>query len=435
MTSKSSVRWTSLLGQLVPLVLFFSEASAQTVSEAQPAVFLRGNDSFAFDVLKTAHTESPDRNVVIAPLPVSLTFAAVLDGTGDPDSIKELDAAFHFDQLVTMPVGAKMILARFERPKPYAESPAASSKRRSLLSHTSSPLPPVRVGTLPPPEQRQELWLSAAFLYRRGGSLSPDFIGKVTRDFGIPFHAVGERTPQSEILARNWDPALPSPKLAGPNDFWITSFTHLRTSWAGNTFVDSKRQKHDFQLRSGKTIQADFLKSETEIYPYAHTEEFEAVVLTCQEATILLVLPSVNSSVEQLERAIADRPNLVEALLMRQEGDVRLPPFHLSFETDLRTSIEAMGVHRIFTDPHTLVSLEPRNGAVLTGVAQKTEIAVDENGIRADAGTVVSGVLGGITQAKAPFHMSLDRPFLFFIRDRATNALLFEGAVMDPTLP
>jgi len=168
--------------------------------------------------------------------------------------------------------------------------------------------------------------------------------------------------------------------------------------------------------------------------PYAHTEEFEAVLLTCQEATILLVLPSANSSVEQLEEAIGGKPNLVEALLARQEGDVRLPPFHFGFETNLRTSIEALGVHRIFTGPRALASMEPMRGAVLTGVAQKTEITVDENGIRADAGTVVGGILGGVMATRAPFHMTLNRPFLFLIRDRATNALLFEGAVMNPTI-
>jgi hypothetical protein len=366
--------------------------------------------------------ESPDRNIVVAPLPVSLTFAALREETLDFDGVKEIDAAFHFDQTATMPVAVKMILARFEKPQPYPKSPAAPSRTVRKASLFLNPGKP------------QELWLSAAFLYRRAGSLSPDFIGRVTHDFGIPFHAVGEQTPQSEILARNWDSALPLPKLRGHNDFWISSFTHLRTSWYGNTFAYSKREKHDFQLRSGKTLQADFLESTTEMYPYARTEEFEAVVLTCQEATILLVLPSINSSVEQLERAMAARPTLVEALLARQEGDVRLPPFHFGFETNLRTSIEAMGVHRIFSDPRTLSSMEPKIRAVLTGVAQKTEITVDENGIRADAGTVVSGVLGGVMQTKAPFHMTLERPFLFFIRDRATNALLFEGAVMNPTL-
>lgn len=431
-TSKRFARPTFGFRLLLPLALVFSHSSAQTVSDVQPAAFLRSNDRFAFDVLKTAHTEFRDRNIVIAPLPVSLTFATLLDGIRDFDGIAELRAAFHFDQVATTPTAAKMILARFEQP--YTKLPVASSKLRSSPSPTN--LAPAKISkSTPPLGQPEEVWLSAAFLYRRDSSLSPDFIGKLTRDFRIPAHAVGGRTSKPGIVPRDWDPALPSPKLLGRNDFWITSFTHLRTSWAGNTFVGSTRQKSDFQLRSGKTVQADFLKSETEGYPYAHTEEFEALVLTCHEATILLVLPSVNSSVERLERAIADRPNLVEALLVRQEGDVRLPPFHLKFETDLRSSIEAMGVHRIFTDPHTLSSMEPKKGAVLTGIAQKTEITVDENGIRADAGTVFSGVAGGMMVPKTPFHMSLQRPFLFFVRDRATNALLFEGAVMDPTLP
>jgi serine protease inhibitor len=94
-----------------------------------------------------------------------------------------------------------------------------------------------------------------------------------------------------------------------------------------------------------------------------------------------------------------------------------------------------MGARCIFTDPIALYSIAPNKpGAVLRGVAQKAEITVDENGMRAESGTVVSGVYGGIMAAQAPFHMTLDRPFLFFIRDRVTRALLFEGALMNPTL-
>ena len=37
--------------------------------------------------------------------------------------------------------------------------------------------------------------------------------------------------------------------------------------------------------------------------------------------------------------------------------------------------------------------------------------------------------MGGVTDT---FHMRLDRPFVFFVRDSTTNALLFAGAVVDP---
>ncbi len=65
----------------------------------------------------------------------------------------------------------------------------------------------------------------------------------------------------------------------------------------------------------------------------------------------------------------------------------------------------------------------PRTGGSLTGVAQKTEITVDKNGIRTDSGTVLAGVLGGIVTRNSPFEMTLDRPFLFIIRDNVTGVL------------
>src|SRR5580704_1710670 len=412
--------WTAGLFLLLTACAF--RVNAQEASQSQPAMFVRANDSFALDLLKKTHEDTPERNIVVAPLPVSLTFAALWDGTRDVESSKEFRAAFHWDKDFAMPMGGKMLLSRFAKPKPYPKPHTPPKVDSNLLRYVQSGKP-------------EEMWLSAAFLYRGEGSLSQDFIDRVTYDLGIPFRAVGEHTPQSEILAKNWDTSLPMPKLEGPNDFWITSFTHLRTSWTGNTFLGAKRERHDFRLRSGDVIQAEFLKSEFEVYPYVRTEEFEAVVFSCGQATILLVLPPANGTIEQLEAAYAKNPSLIEPLLSRREGDVGLPPFHFSFETNFRNALEKMGVHRIFNDASTLLAMAPqRSGGLLAGVAQKTEITVDENGIRGDAGTIAHGVYGGIMVAQSPFHMTLDRPFLFLIRDRVTGALLFAGVVMNPTM-
>jgi serine protease inhibitor len=182
-------------------------------------------------------------------------------------------------------------------------------------------------------------------------------------------------------------------------------------------------------------VQADFLKTEFEVYAYARTDEFEAVVLPCWQASILLVLPATGSGIEGLEEALAKSPDIVESLLKRREGDVLLPPFHVLFEGDLRDPLEKMGLHRIFKSAKTLMSMAPDKGGVLNGVSQKTEMTLDENGIRADAGTIIHGVFGGVLGVQAPFHMTLDRPFLFIIRDNITNALLFAGVVMNPTIP
>jgi serine protease inhibitor len=412
--------WTG--GFVLLFVLLLPRVKAQGMPEAQPASFLRSNDRFALDLLKTAHQEIPDSNIVVAPLPVSLMFAALWDATPDSESWTELQSVFHWEDRLGTDVAGRMLLNRFEKPKPYPKPhtlPQDNFAKRLL--------------TRLPKGKPEELWLSAAFLYRGKDSLSPDFIDRVKYNYGFTFRDVGEHAPQVGILAKNWDASLPMPDVTGYHDFWITSATHLRTSWAGNTFIGAKREKHDFQLRSGDVVQADFLKSEVEVYAHAHTDEFEAIVLACREASILLVLPTLGRTIEGLEAAFAKNPDMVEPVLARAEGDVQMPPFHFFYKVDLQRSLEKMGVHRIFTDPNTLMLMTPnRAGGLLRGVAQKTEITVDENGIRADSGTIFSGVYGGILAPREPFHMTLSRPFLFLIRDTATSALLFAGVVMNP---
>jgi serine protease inhibitor len=227
------------------------------------------------------------------------------------------------------------------------------------------------------------------------------------------------------------------PVITGSNDFWVTSFLHLRDFWSGNTFAFTKRDKHDFKVRSGSPVQADFLTSETKSYAYIYTKDFEAIVLPCGEASLLLVLPEQDSDIAQLIASMAKNPDMVESLFKKQQGDVQLPLFHFSYESDFRESLERMGLDHIFHDIGALLAIAPRrSGGMLQGVAQISDIAVDELGIRAGAGTTMGGVFGGIEGIQStPFHMILNRPFLFLIRDSVTNALLFSGVVMNPTSP
>jgi hypothetical protein len=172
-----------------------SQAFGQEPSEVQPASFLRANDRFALDLLRLTLEQAQDRNIVLAPLPVSLAFAALWDGTSDIESMKEIVPAFHWDKTLGVSVAGRMLLTRFEKPKPYPISHTAPPKAvdPAWLKYLRSGKP-------------EELWISAAFLYRGQGSLSQDFIDRVKHDFGFTFRALGEHTPQSDILAKNWTP-------------------------------------------------------------------------------------------------------------------------------------------------------------------------------------------------------------------------------------
>lgn len=406
---------------LAAALLLASGMSARGQEPAEPCAFLSANESFGINLLTEVHAQNPDKNTVVAPLPVSLAFAALEDNISDGRAREEILKTFYWEKTSYLGGSGKMLLARFAKPKPRpipAKQPTDIGSRLMALMAHGDP---------------QELWLTATFLYRDTGAISKEFIDNVKEDFALEFRPVGIRAKQSAAIAQSWDPAVPMPHLTGNNDFWISSATHLRTAWAGNTFVGVKREKATFTLASGTNEEVDFLKSELSDYHHVLTKEFEALTLKGVYASIVFVLPRPGKSISELEKELGNNTEKIQGTLRLEIGDVQMPPFHFAYETNLRDSLEKLGVRRVFEDMESLKSIAPRTGASLQGVQQKTTITVDETGIRADSGTVVTGVLGGILGGQyQPFHMVLDRPFLFFIRDNVTEALLFAGVVMDP---
>ncbi len=87
-----------------------------------------------------------------------------------------------------------------------------------------------------------------------------------------------------------------------------------------------------------------------------------------------------------------------------------------------------------FTGIHVPTSDEP--GIYISQVVHQANIDVDEKGTEASAATAVGmatgGGCGGPNVLKT-VTLRLDHPFLFFVRDVATGAVLFMGQVTDPS--
>ena len=69
----------------------------------------------------------------------------------------------------------------------------------------------------------------------------------------------------------------------------------------------------------------------------------------------------------------------------------------------------------------------PRQNVVVRAFAGHSH----PDGHPAVGGAIYGGVMGGVPQ---PFSMKPNRPFIFFVRESYSNALLFSGVVMDPSI-
>ena len=143
---------------------------------------------------------------------------------------------------------------------------------------------------------------------------------------------------------------------------------------------------------------------------------------------MLLVVPDPGRF-EEVEDALdgAALGEVASALTVTELG-IGLPSFSFSFELPLADTLRDMGMPSAFVPVQADFSgIDGTRNLFVSGVFHKAYVSVDEAGTEAAAAT---GVVVGITAV--PEQVDFDRPFLFFIRDIPTGAILFVGRVLDP---
>lgn len=111
------------------------------------------------------------------------------------------------------------------------------------------------------------------------------------------------------------------------------------------------------------------------------------------------------------------------------EVDLTLPRFRLEYARQLNDDLVAMGMGIAFdpgrADFYRIADVRPER-LYISRVEQKTFVEVNEEGTEAAAATTV-GI--GVTSAPQVFAMTVDRPFVFAIRERLSSAVLFLGVM------
>ncbi len=111
---------------------------------------------------------------------------------------------------------------------------------------------------------------------------------------------------------------------------------------------------------------------------------------------------------------------------------VTMPKFQLEYEKSLVDALEVLGMKVAFCRnipafSPDFTAMYPPGGACISNVKHKTWVDVNEEGTEAAA---VTSVEVGVTSA--PPSITVDRPFLFAIRERLSGTILFIGAIADP---
>jgi serpin B len=116
---------------------------------------------------------------------------------------------------------------------------------------------------------------------------------------------------------------------------------------------------------------------------------------------------------------------------------LKMPKFKIEYRIDnLSSDLQAMGLVRPFSfhrDNFTQLFSNPTSSLKIDRVIHQALIEVDEKGTEAAAATIVEVVeVVSLPPNKTPVIFPLDRPFIFFIQEKHSGAILFMGKLENP---
>jgi serpin B len=255
------------------------------------------------------------------------------------------------------------------------------------------------------------------------------------------------------------------PVIVGPTQITpatrlaLANAIYLKANWA-REFDASMTANKAFTLFDGKTVSVPMMRQygEQEI-PLATGNGWRATELYYRGASgnalsMTLILPDSLKSFEKTlspsllatvdARLKASSAEQQKVVYQGQEScgtypyavELRLPKFGIDSTDELASVLGAMGmIDAITAGTADFKGINPDAKLYIGDVIHKATIDVDEKGTTAAAATVISMDTGGCTGpgAAKTIALTFNHPFLFYIRDVKTGAILFIGRVTDPS--
>jgi len=218
---------------------------------------------------------------------------------------------------------------------------------------------------------------------------------------------------------------LPAGSITGLTRLVLTNAIYFSAAW-DEPFEAVDTEPGTFTTPTG-AVTVDTMHQVAEL-GYGVGEGFRAAELPYDGGQLSMVIV-VPDALEDFEAALS--PETIEAVhasLGTAQLTLSLPKFSFDAPLSLAEILAELGMPSAF-DGADFSGIDGTQRLAIFDVLHKGFIGIDEAGTEAAAATAV---IIGDTSVPESATLTLDRPFLFWIRDRPTGALLFLGRLTTP---
>jgi len=285
-----------------------------------------------------------------------------------------------------------------------------------------------------------KLSLANAIFYRNGFTVKPPFLATMNNDFRATIAGLDFAAPSALTTINKWandNTAGKIPKVLDEisNDavMFIMNALYFKGDWSYQ-FDKSATEDRAFHPDGGITANVSTMNSEVGAkvvfgnnykaveMPYGRTN-FTMIVIVPTE-TLATFYPSFTSGVWNSITSEFDGADEYGKLI------VYMPKFKFSYEKYLNDQLMSLGMIDAFIPYQANLSGISDQSIYVSFVKQNTFVEVDEVGTEAAAVTTIG--INLTSMPSKPTQFVIDKSFVFAIRERTTNTLLFIGQVLNP---
>ena len=398
------------------------ERAAPAATAAELAELVDGNSAFAFDLYRSLGAE--DGNLFYSPYSISLALAMTYAGAGG-ETERQMADTVHFllpqDRL----------------------HPAFNALDIELASRGG--------GTVGKGDEGFTLNIANAVWGQKDYEFLAPFLDVLAENYGAGVRPVDfkdmDAREESRLTINDWvadqtedriKDLIPKNAIKEITVLVLTNAIYFKAAW--NYPFKTSMGVRPFHLLDGSEVDVPMMR-QTERLGYVKGDGYQLLDLPYDglEISMTILLPDAGTfrGFEQaMDAALFSRT--LESI-ERDYIELTMPKFEFESEFSLSDPLKAMGMPNAFDRSASEFSgMDGRSCLagdlpclVISNVVHKAFVSVDEEGTEAAAatGVITEKVVSGRPD---PIRIMVDRPFIFLIRDRATDAILFVGRVENP---
>lgn len=396
------------------------ERESPATSDSDLDEYISDQTSFALWMHHAAINENgDDQNIIFSPLSIATAFAMLWPGAAG-ETADEIAEMLHFGM------------------EPDRFHPAANRLERALASRNEY-TPREGEGDAPILETVNDLWGLDEYPYK------DSYLELLARHYGAGmwianFAGAPEaaRFKINEHIAdhtRELIPEiLPEGSINRLTRLVLTNAIYFKGAWR-YPFEVKNTVDRPFISIDGITSDVPMMSGEIDNAAYADMDGTKVVELPYvgNDLSMVLILPDRHTFSAYENALEATELSSIFEALTPMPGYIQMPRFAFESEMNLSDIFQDAGFILPFTegaaDFSGLSPIAIEEELHISSAFHKAVIGVDEEGTEAAAATAIS--VGATSAPVDRFNVQINRPFLFVIRDRPTDTILFMGRVVD----